>query len=253
MLAAERRLRIIEYVNKHHSATISTLAEAFNVHEATIRRDLTSIERTSNLKRTHGGVIVEKWAQVEPSFNERAGQNPDEKMRIGKMAASLVEDGDNIIIDSGTTTLHIAKNLVHRTNLTVVTNDINIAATLRDSSAIEVILTGGELYPASYMLNGMFTNHVLKSLHVLKAFIGTPALHPQYGLMHMEAKLVPAKQCMIQAAREVIVVTDHTKIGNLALHTIVPNSDIHALITGREATDEALEPFRNAEINVYTV
>lgn len=253
MLAAERRSRIIEYVNKHHSATISALAEAFQVHEATIRRDLTTIERTSNLKRTHGGVIVEKWAQVEPSFNERTGQNMDEKMRIGKMAASLVGDGDNIIIDSGTTTLQLAKNLVSRSNLTVVTNDINVAATLRDSSGIEVILTGGELYTYSYMLNGMFTNHVLKSVHVLKAFVGTPALHPQFGLMHMEAKLVPAKQCMIQAAREVIVVTDHTKIGNLALHTVAPNSAIHGLITGREATDEALEPFRDAGITVYAV
>ncbi|MCS7459192.1 DeoR/GlpR family DNA-binding transcription regulator [Paenibacillus doosanensis] len=205
------------------------------------------------LKRTHGGAIIEQWTRDEPSFNERTTQCLDQKMRIGQMAASLVEDGENIIIDSGTTTLHIAKNLVHRSNITVVTNDMNVAAELRDAPRVKVILTGGELYPSSYMLNGMFTEHTLGSLHVEKAFIGTPALHPQYGLMHPEARLVPAKQSMIKAAREIIVVADHTKIGKLSLHTIAPKSSLHTLITGKEAEEFDLKPFRDWGMKVHTV
>ncbi|RED66372.1 DeoR/GlpR family DNA-binding transcription regulator [Cohnella lupini] len=253
MLAAERKQRIVDYVRQYNTATVSTLAREFNVHEATIRRDLGEIESEGIFRRTHGGVIFEQWTNDEPSFSERSTQNLDQKMRIGKMAASLVQDGDHIIIDSGTTTLHIAKNLVQRSNITVVTNDMNVAAELRDAPRIKVILTGGELYPSSYMLNGMFTDHVLGSLHTLKAFIGIPALHPQYGLMHPEAPLVPAKQGMIRAAREIIVVTDNTKIGKLSLHTVAPNSAIHTLITGKEASEQDLQPFRDSGITVHTV
>ncbi|MCU6792079.1 DeoR/GlpR family DNA-binding transcription regulator [Paenibacillus sp. WQ 127069] len=253
MLAAERKLRIVEYVRQYRTATITVLANEFNVHEATIRRDLTEIEQEGILKRTHGGVIIEQWTHDEPSFNERTHQHVDQKERIGQMAASLVEDGENIIIDSGTTTLHIAKNLVHRSHITVVTNDMNVAAELRDAPRIKVILTGGELYPSSYMLNGMFTDHVLGSLHVEKAFIGTPALHPQHGLMHPEAQLVTAKQGMIKSAREIIVVTDDSKIGKLSLHTVAPNTAIHTLITGKEVSDYDIKPFQDWGMTVYRV
>lgn len=253
MLAAERKMKIVEYVRQNGAASVATLAREFGVHEATIRRDLAEVEQEGLLKRTHGGVIVERLTPNEPSFNERTTVKHEQKERIGKMAASLVEDGDHIIIDSGTTTLHIARNLVHRSNLTVVTNDINVAAELRDAPGVKVTVTGGELYPSSFMLNGMFTDYVLRSLHVSKAFLGTPAIHPKYGLMHPEAQLVPAKQGMIQAAQEVIVVADDSKIGKLSLHKVAPNSAIHTLITGKEVPEYDIKPFRDAGINVITV
>ncbi|ALS29285.1 DeoR/GlpR family DNA-binding transcription regulator [Paenibacillus cisolokensis] len=253
MLAAERKMRIVEYVRQRRIATVAVLAKEFNVHEATIRRDLMEIEQEGLLKRTHGGVIAEQWTHDEPPFSERTNARLDQKMRIGKMAASLVEDGEHIIIDSGTTTLHIARNLVHRNNIIVVTNDMNVAAELKDSSGVKVILTGGELYPSSYMLNGMFTDHVLGSLHVEKAFIGIPAIHPVHGLMHPEAQLVPAKKGMIKAAREIIVVADDSKIGKLSLHNVAPISSIHTLITGVETPEEKLKPFRDHGMTIYTV
>ena len=253
MLAAERKMRIVDYVRLHRLATVAALAKEFDVHEATIRRDLMEIEQEGLLKRTHGGVIAEHWTHDEPSFNERSTDQLDQKMRIGKMAASLVEDGEHIIIDSGTTTLPIARNLVNRNNITVVTNDMNIAVELRDASGVKVILTGGELYPSSYMLNGMFTDHVLNSLHVEKAFLGIPAIHPQHGLMHPEALLVPAKQGMIRAAREIITVVDDSKLGKLSLHTVAPPRAIHTMITGTEASDEAIKPFQDSGMTVYRV
>jgi len=253
MLAAERKSRIIEYVRQYRSASVGALAKEFGVHEATIRRDLAEIEQDGLLQRTHGGVIVEQMTNGEPSFNERTAFKLDQKIRIGKMAASLVEDGDHIIIDSGTTTLHIARQLVHRTGIVVVTNDMNVAAELRDAPGVKVTVTGGELYPSSYMLNGMFTDHVLRSLHVSKAFIGTPAIHPVHGLMHPEAQLVLAKQGMIAAAQEVIVVADDSKIGKLSLYKVAPNSAIHTLITGQEAPESHIKPFQESGINVITV
>lgn len=253
MLAAERKLRIVELVKQKHVATVSALAKEFHVHEATIRRDLAEIEQEGLLRRTHGGVIVDKGANIEPSFTERVSDQLDQKMRIGKKAASLIEDGDHIILDSGTTTMHIAQNLVNRSNITVITNDMNVAAELRDSPGITVIVTGGTLYHSSFMLNGMYTDQILKSLHVNKAFIGIPAIHPKFGLTHPEAELVPTKKGMILASQEVIVVADDTKIGKVSLHTVAPVSDVHTFITGSEASEAQIKLFKEAGIDVITV
>ncbi|TVY11084.1 DeoR/GlpR family DNA-binding transcription regulator [Paenibacillus cremeus] len=253
MLAAERKIRIVEYVKQHRVATIAELAQQFDVHEATIRRDLEEIEQKGLAKRTHGGVTIDQWTNDEPAFNERASHQLDQKMRIGKAAASLVQDGEHIIIDSGTTTLHIARNLVHRSNITVVTNDMNIVMELRDAPGIKVILAGGELYPSSYMFNGMFTDHVLRSVHVQKAFLGIPVIHPKHGLMHPEAQLVPTKQWMIEAAEKIIVVADDGKLGKLSLHTVAPNSAVDTLITGSEAPEETIKLFRDGGLEVITV
>jgi DeoR family transcriptional regulator, fructose operon transcriptional repressor len=253
LLAIDRKMRLIEYIKQNRTATISELAKEFNVHEVTIRRDLAEIEQKGILKRTHGGVIMEQWTKREPPFAERTSLHLDTKMKIGKKAASLVEDGQSLMMDTGTTTLHIAKNLKNHKDLTVVTNDINIAAELRDVPRIKVILTGGELHPFSYFLNGMFTDHVLKSLHVEKAFISAAALHPQYGLTNPDMKLISVKQEMIGAAGEIIVVADDSKIGKLSLHKVAPNSSIHTLITGKEASESQLQEFRDIGITVYAV
>ncbi|WP_068776824.1 DeoR/GlpR family DNA-binding transcription regulator [Paenibacillus sp. FJAT-26967] len=253
MLAAERKLRIVDYVKENRIAAVSVLAKEFNVHEATIRRDLAEIEQEGLLRRTHGGVIVDPGANIEPSFSERASDQLDQKKRIGRMAASMIEDGEHVILDSGTTTIHIAQHLVNRTNLTVVTNDINVAAELRDSAGVTVIITGGELYRSSYMLNGMFTDQILSSLHVQKAFLGTPAIHPKHGLTHPEAQLVVTKQGMIRSAQEIIVVADDTKIGKVSLHSVAPVQAVHTFITGSEASDPQVRSFQDAGVRVITV
>ncbi|MCS7460633.1 DeoR/GlpR family DNA-binding transcription regulator [Paenibacillus doosanensis] len=253
MLAAERKLRIVEWVKQKQVASVAALAQEFQVHEATIRRDLAEIEQEGLLRRTHGGVILDQGANAEPSFSERVSDQLDQKDRIGKKAASLVEDGDHIIIDSGTTTVHIARHLVNRSNITVVTNDMNVAAELRDASGVTVIVTGGTLYRSSYMLNGMYTDSVLEKLHVQKAFLGTPAIHPAHGLTHPEAELVPAKQGMIRCAQEIIVVADDTKIGKVSLHTVAPVSSVHTFITGCEASELQIRLFQEAGVRVLTV
>ncbi|MFK7697259.1 DeoR/GlpR family DNA-binding transcription regulator [Paenibacillus sp. HJGM_3] len=250
MLPVERKQRIVEFVKQRQVASVSELAQAFQV---TIRRDLAEAELEGLLKRTHGGVILDQGANVEPSFSERASDQLEQKRRIGKYAASLINDGDHIILDSGTTTIHIAQQLVHRKNLTIVTNDMNVAAELRDCRDITVVVTGGTLYHSSFMLNGLYTDHVLGTIHVQKAFIGTPAIHPQYGLTHPEEKLVPTKIGMIRAAQEVIVVADDTKIGKRSLHQVAPIQAIHTFITGTEASELHVEAFREAGVRVHCV
>jgi len=252
VLAFERKLRIVELVKKSRVMSVSNLAGEFHVSEATIRRDLAEIETEGFLRRTRGGVIVDRGANMEPSFSQRYGQEHEQKLRIAAKAAELVESGDHIALDSGTTTIHIARQLVNAQNVTVVTNDINVAAELCDAPGVTVIVTGGVLFRSSFMLNGFITDQVLEHIHIQKAFITAPAIHPKHGITHGLAELISAKQAMIRAAQEVIAVMDDTKLGKVTLHSVAPIGAVHSLITGAEASESQLRQFRDAGVLVIT-
>ncbi|WP_130858923.1 DeoR/GlpR family DNA-binding transcription regulator [Gracilibacillus phocaeensis] len=253
MLPLERQTKIVQLLEEKNAITITDLAHHFHVHEATIRRDLTLLEKEGNIKRTHGGVVFEKEVHSEPAFHERESVRLNEKKRIGEYAASFIENGDNIILDSGTTTLHIAEAIKKKKDITVITNDINIAAQLRFSEAIKVIVTGGVLFPNSYMLNGRGTDSTLENLNVQKAFIGTPAFHQVKGLTHFDDYLISAKKAMIQSSKHIIVVADHTKINRISLHSVASIPMIHDLITGKEANYTDLESCIKKGINVHFI
>lgn len=253
MLPLERQKEILKYVRKNKVTTIADLAEHFQVHGATIRRDIRLLVQEKLLVRTHGGVMVDDEVHSEPPFHERKSAQYEEKNRIGLKAVELIKDGENIILDSGTTTLHIANAIIHKKNLTVITNDINIAAILRSSQSIKVIVTGGILFPNSFMLNGMITDEVLDTLHVHKAFLATPALHHQKGLTHFDEYLVSAKRSMIRAAKQVIVVADHTKIGSVSLHKVADTKQIDVLITGKEAGEFNQDLWKEQGVQVNLV
>lgn len=254
MLAIERKRHILEYVKQHQLASVSELALAFDVHQATIRRDLIELEEEGLLQRTHGGVMSARDnISTEPSFSEREQTHRAEKERIGEQAAAYVEDGDTIIIDSGTTTIQMVPHLLQLKQLTVVTNDINVAAALRHAHSIKTLVTGGVLYHDSYMLNGTYTDEMLSKLRVKKAFIGTPALHADYGLMHFDEYLTSAKKKMIDAVEQVIVMTDHTKMGQLAMHKVAPLSAIEMIITGTELDERLTSSFEEKGVIVKTV
>ena len=140
----ERRNVILEQLNKNEKIDIDALAEELNVSAMTIRRDLNYLEEQEQIIRTLGGAILNKPLVMESSFQTKEGKHADEKRLIAKRAVELVQEHFTILLDSGTTTLEIAKLLKHKRNLTVVTNDIKIAAELMDSE-VKVILTGGEM------------------------------------------------------------------------------------------------------------
>ncbi|WP_277679623.1 DeoR/GlpR family DNA-binding transcription regulator [Gracilibacillus dipsosauri] len=251
MLPLERQQKIVELLKEKEVLTVSELSSYFQVHEATIRRDLTVLEKRGMMRRSHGGVMLVKEIYSEPTFQERESAQYEEKKRIGEKAAEFIEDGDSIILDSGTTTLHIAKAIQNRNNITVVTNDINIAAILRFSKTIKVIVSGGVLYPESFMLNGIITNQVLNTLNIQKAFIATPAMHNVKGITHFDDYLVSAKRAMIDIAKKVIVVADHTKLGRLSLHSVAGVDKVHDLITGKEANFINLQEWESSGIQVH--
>lgn len=253
MIILERQNKVLQYVQQKRVATVGELAAFFKVHEATIRRDLSTLEKKKKLRRTHGGVIVENEVDSEPAFLERKTEQLEEKRRIGKKAAEFIEDGDNIILDSGTTTVHIVDEIIKKKNITVITNDINVSAKLSFATDIKVFVTGGMLFPDSYMLNGMITDEVLNNLYVHKAFIGTPAFHHNFGLTHYNENLVSAKKAMIRSAKEVFVVTDHTKIDKISIHKVAHIKEIDVLITSENLKDKQKDSLNELNIDVIFV
>jgi|SRR5699024_1634275 len=245
MLPAERKQEIIKYVQEKNAATIKDLSLYFNVHEATIRRDLSELEESKKLKRTHGGVILnEEEIHSEPHFDMREGSFTEEKRRIGLKAASFIEEGDTVILDSGTTTTHIAEALKKRSNITVITNDIHIAALLRYSE-LKVVVTGGVLFRENFILNGEVTNYTLSNMNAKKAFIATPALHHEKGLTHFDETLISAKISMVRAAKEIFVVADHSKVSKVSLYTFAKLEKVDCIITDSKINEHIEQKLRN--------
>jgi DeoR family fructose operon transcriptional repressor len=231
MLPAEREEKIIAFLLQHKQATIHTLSKQFNVHEVTIRRDLNKLEQFDQIKRTHGGVVLNKgevWDEL--SFADRQTSNYQEKVAIATKAAEFVRDNDTIIIDSGSTGLQLALALQHKRNLTLITNDIYIASTLKSTNH-QVIVTGGALHKDNYVLDGQLANTSLKSFNPLKLFLSTPAIDAVKGVTHFSESLALTKAQMVEQAQEIYVLADSSKLDKVSLYNVCLPENIDMLIT----------------------
>ena len=189
MFAEERQSKIVQMVEKGKSIKVIDLAVQFGVSESTIRRDLQEMEEAKLLKRTHGGAVGIQRKSFEPTFNEKKEEFLREKEAIGALAASLLEDGDSVILDTGTTTLEIAKR-IKDLRLTVITNALDIAEELSDVANIQLILTGGILRGNTRAMVGSLAEGTLKHFKADVAFIGANGISIEEGLTtpnHVEA------------------------------------------------------------------
>lgn len=224
-----------------------------NVCEVTIRKDLNKLDKKGLIKRTHGGAIATTInVQFEPSLFERECKNLSIKTRIGRLAVELIDNGDAIILDSGTTTYQIAKNLKSKnfTELTVITNSIPIAYELMNLSYIHLIVLGGECRSLTGALVGSFTQDILSRLYVDKVFLGANGLSLKRGLTAPNPTEAYTKYIMAKSANKRIGVLDHTKIGQEYLVSFCSISDLDILITNREVSSEYIDAFRDVGIEV---
>ncbi len=250
MLPAEREQKIIAYLTKYKTATVHTLATEFNVHDATIRRDLVKLEQYNQIRRTHGGVVLNNEnVYSELNFDDRQTSYYYEKLGIGYKAAEFVNDGDTLIIDSGSTTLLFAKAILQKQNLTIITNDIHIASILRSSNH-KVIVTGGTLYHNNYVLNGLITTQTLQSFNSMKAFLATPAMDALKGVTHYSEEFVDAKRHMVYQSKEVYMLTDSSKLNKVAFYQVCPTNKITTLITDNH---EDLQEYKKTIPNVISI
>ena len=181
MFAEERQEKLLGILREKRKVAVSEMCDVFNVSGATIRADLRQLEEEGLLTRTHGGAVLRTRASFEQASDAREIVNLSAKERIGQRAAALVEDGDIIVLDTGTTTLHIARNIRDRQNVTVVTNDYQIARELEASASIQTILLGGIVKKGYHCVVAINGRSILDTLNVDKAFMGTNSLSLKHG------------------------------------------------------------------------
>lgn len=231
MFAEERQQRVLEALQKQSRIKVMELAALLNVSPATIRRDLDELETAGLLQRTHGGALLRPQARFEPTFFEKEDQYLAQKEQIGYLAASMINPGETIIIDAGTTTFQMLKYLREKRNLTIITNAINFAKEFTADHNIELIMIGGTVRLNTQALVGPLSEANLKNFHADKAFIAANGCMPQKGLTTPNLSEAYTKRAMAQAATEVIAVLDHSKFGQINLATIIPLSEVDLIIT----------------------
>lgn len=249
----ERRDSIIQLIREHGRVRVDSLSEQFEVSSVTIRNDLDFLEKKGILHRTHGGALIRKNVYEDPTLEEKQQLHQKEKQKIGEKAVELIDDGDSILLDSGTTTLEIAHRLEGKMNLTVMTNAIKIALDLGSQENINVMLTGGSLRKESYSLVGPEAERTIKNYYFDKLFLGVDGLDIGFGLTTpnpMEAQL---NRIMVERAKQVIAVTDSSKLGRHSFSYICDLDVLSTLITDNGISQEFEKQLGKRNIDVIKV
>ena len=233
--AEERRSKLLELVRLKGFAALPDLVEILQVSESTIRRDLDYLEETGAAKRTHGGVLYTGASPKLPHFDLRQPAQWDKKRAIGRRAAALIEDGDTLILDGGTTTYEVARELVGR-HVQIVTNSLPVANLFASSPNTDLVLVGGYIYPRTGVSLGPYADAMLAELNVRKTVLSVAGINDR-GFFNSNLLLVETEKAMMRAADEVIVVADSTKFGRRSLTHVCRLGDVHRLVVDEGISD----------------
>jgi DeoR family transcriptional regulator, fructose operon transcriptional repressor len=243
MFPEERKAAILKLIQSGNPVKVGELCQQFEVSESTIRRDLQEMDAASLIQRTHGGAISAQLG-YELSFREKEIRLLDEKRKIAKLAADMVGAGETVLLDSGTTTLEIARALVHK-EITLATNSMDIAQVFGDDSPVEVLVLGGAWRKSTRSLVGYLTNETLGRIHFDKVFLAANGVDGTLGVTTPNSIEAETKRRFVQAGEEIILVVDHTKIGQQGLYQICSLDEIDQVITDEAIEPESLEMLRS--------
>ena len=250
MLPEQRRLKILELLQEDGSARVSSLSKTFDVSEPTIRQDLEKLEVEGYIVREHGGAFLKSIPQQVGSLSLQHQENMDKKARIGKKASEFIYDWDAIIIDSGSTTTEVAKNLSEKQHLKIITNALNIALIVGSYPSFELMVTGGEFKAPTLSLTGEKAANFFHQLHVNKLFLATAGISWELGLTYPGLSDLPVKKAMIQSATQVYLVADSTKIGKTSFASLGGIDLIHYFITDDGISDHDRTMFEQKGVKV---
>src|SRR3982074_1683736 len=250
MLAIERRRLIAESIRSRGVVSVAEMADALGTTEITLRRDLRAMARDGLLVRTHGGAVLPAALGHEPSYSEKARQAGAEKAAIARLALTMIQPGDSILRGPGTTTPAPARLLVNSPELTVVTNSLLVAQALMEAPHVEVILTGGTLRRSIHALVGPAAEEAVRSLRASQAFISGNGFTADRGLSTPSPLVAATDRAVAAAAQQVVVLADHTKIGQETMCQTVPAVRVHTLITDSKASPSELDAIRATGVEV---
>ncbi len=255
LLIEERRRRILDRLNEQGRVTVGELANGFGISAVTIRGDLDVLDQRGALVRSHGGALKRLNPRQDHPLKVKETLHHAAKVRIGQAAAQLIQADQKIILDSGTTTVEIARQL--RASkikaLTVITNALNIAMELANLPQVSVIMLGGMLRQMSYSLVGPHAEQFLGDLNADHAFLGVDGLDPEIGLSTPDVLEAKLNALMIRISREVTVVADSSKLGERSLSVIARVENVHRVITDNKAAPEIVEGLQARGVEVLLV
>ncbi|MGQ9494129.1 MAG: DeoR/GlpR family DNA-binding transcription regulator [Anaerolineae bacterium] len=250
MLNTERKQAIRLLIRERGRATVAELSKHFGVSPATVRRDLDALEDEGVILRAHGGAVVAERALPEPPIIQRMKENEEEKKRIGKAAAELIQDGETIFLGSGTTTFEVARNLTGKKNLTVITNALNIVNLLAEQPDITVVVAGGLLRHSELSMIGFITEQALKELRANKVIMGMRAISVHDGLTSDYLPEIMTDRAIMRSAPEVILVADHSKLEKVSTVLVAPITAVHKIVTDAAAPAEVVAELQALGIEV---
>ncbi|NLG36420.1 MAG: DeoR/GlpR transcriptional regulator [Clostridiales bacterium] len=253
-MQSARHEKLVALVNEKGMLSTGELCGLLGVSQATVRRDITELDRQNRIRKTHGGAMAHiRHATEDMPMPMRRHTRREEKARIAAAALELVGEGESVFLDSGTTTYELAVKLRAFRNLTILTNDIDIAFEVANSGTNNLIVAGGVRKKSSATLIGHFTEQMLSQLHVDRAFLSVDAVDIDSGFMDYNTDEIPIKRVMIRNARSRVVLCDHAKFSNAAFVSICPLDAADLIITGRELDMSIAERIRQAGTQVLAV
>ncbi len=250
LLSEPRRRRILDWIQEEGAARVRDLAGAFQVSEATIRQDLEKLEQDGLVTREHGGAFLNSIPSQVHGMTLHHQENMDKKRKIGALAASLVEDGETIILDAGTTTTEIATRLVDKRDMTVITNALNIALILGAVPGFAVHMPGGQFKAPTLSLSGDKAAEYFRNIFAKKLFLATAGVALDAGLTYPSFADLQLKEAMIKAASRVYLVADSTKINKSSFTRLGDLEVIHSFITDDGVSDADVKAFESRGIEV---
>src|ERR1700685_91839 len=251
LLAEERRFRIREILSRERTVTASDLIRDLGVTAATVRRDLAVLEKEGVLLRSHGGAVSRTSAtNSRPSYETLGRNNRAEKQAIAREAERLILDGETVFLEASTSVYELARRLLHRNRLTVITNSPPIVAEFQRSQHVSVISTGGELQKDLFYLSGVWAQRALSEIRVDKAVLGVSAIDPEYGISTASQAEAQIKKMILKSARVSIALADHSKFGNQGFAYVGPTTDIDILVTDSLTDPQYLRPLREAGVEL---
>jgi DeoR family transcriptional regulator of aga operon/DeoR family fructose operon transcriptional repressor len=249
----ERRDEIINKIRTQRSVKVSDLVEEYKVSIETIRRDLEYLEEKGLLRRVYGGAVLHGFYGEEPEHERRLITNYPQKQAIGKKAAELINHGDTLFIDQGTTAMEVARELRLKKNLTVITNSTLAAHELiTNNASCRVIVLGGEMRRGELTLSGNITESNLESFYATKVILGIGGISLETGVTDYHLQEANSRRIMIQRAAEVIGVADYSKFDIVAMNFICPVEKINVLVTDWTVPAKVITEYRLRGIKVYT-
>lgn len=251
-LAPERQERLREFVRQRGVARVDEIVRELGMSPATARRDLDALEATGRIKRVHGGAMSVETRLDEPLFDAKTSLQAREKQRIAKAAADLINPGDTVYLDGGSTVLELARLLVDRDDITVVTNSLRAAIELSGRGP-HLVLVGGELRRRSQTMVGAFTRLLLEHVNITRAFMGTMGLSLDEGITTSDPSEAYTKELVVQQARQVVLLVDSTKLGKATFAKAGRLEDVDLIITDAHIGTDFERALRKKHRNVQVM